>query len=324
MRAFPMFIKTTGRRVVIVGGGEEATQKFRLLSKTDAQIVLCAKTLGDELTKAVERGAAVQFDGDITPDVFADTAMVFIGTGDEAVDEAMHAMAKQVGALVNVVDNPPLCDMTTPSLVDRDPVVIAIGSEGTAPVLGRLIKTKIEGMLSPNVGKLAKHAGEMRGRVNKVFAGRQRPFWAWVFRQGPMQLYARGHEKMGNAAIEAALQSGEIPFENNRHPISVISTDCQGYDLLTLRAVACLQEADVIYLEPNVDPAIMELPRRDARRVPISQDADQQAQVINEALKHQDAGKRIAMVLAPNSPLSSVLRAKASGRMMMHHQGQAH
>lgn len=324
MRAFPMFIKTTDRCVVIVGGGEEATQKYRLISKSDARIVLVAETLNAELSEAVQQGLATQFSDAVTSDVFFDAAMVFIATGDEEIDTAMHGLAKQAGALVNVVDNPPLCDMTTPSIVDRDPVIIAIGTEGTAPVLARLIKTKMEGMLTPNLGALAKLAGELRHRVNETFPGKQRAFWAWVFRQAPMQHFARGHEDAGQDAIVAALNEGQIPSDAERHPISVISTDCQGYDLLTMRAVACLQEADVIYIEPCVDEAILELPRRDARRIEMPVRSSEQADAIKGAMAHQDKGRRVAIVLAPNSPLSGVLRAQATGRVMMHHQGQAH
>lgn len=324
MRAFPMFIKTTNRRVVIVGGGEEATQKFRLLSKTDARIVFVAQSLNDELADAVKEGRAVQYSIPVTSDVFANAAMVFVATGHEQTDEAMHSLAKEAGALVNVVDNPPLCDMTTPSIVDRDPVIIAIGTEGTAPVLARLIKTKVEGMLTPNLGTLAKLAGQLRGQVNRTFPGKQRAFWAWVFRHAPMQHFARGQDAAGEEAIEAALQAGQIPAEQERHPISVISTDCQGYDLLTLRAVASLQEADVIYIEPQVDEAILELPRRDARRISMPTTPSEQADALDVAVKYQDNGQRVAVVMAPNSPLTGVLRAQARERILMHHQGQAH
>lgn len=322
MHAFPMFIKTTDRKVVMAGGGEEATQKFRLLSKTDAQIVLCSQTLNAELSAAVEAGRATHFAEPITGQVFAGAAMVFIATGDCTRDEVLHRLAKEAGALVNVVDNPPLCDMTTPSIVDRDPVVIAIGSEGTAPVLARLIKTKMEGMLSPNLGNLAALAGRLRPRVNTAFAGKQRAFWAWVFRGAPMAHFARGRDAEGLQAIEAAIDAGEIPSEKTRHPISVISTDEQGYDLLTLRAVACLQEADVIFLEPDIDKAILELPRRDARRISMGDGNKDRSLALKDAVHMQDKGQRVAMVVAPNSPLSGLLRTGASGRVLMHHQGQ--
>lgn len=143
MKSFPMFIRTTGRKVVLVGGGEQAAQKARLLVKSDADLVIVAATLEDELSGLVLAGRASQVT-DLSVAVFKDAAMVFIGTGCPGFDAAAHALAKAAGRLVNVVDQPDLCDMTTPAIVDRDPIVVAIGSEGTAPVLTRDIKTRLE------------------------------------------------------------------------------------------------------------------------------------------------------------------------------------
>ena len=179
MKSFPMFIRTSGRRVVIAGGGEQAAQKARLILKTDAQIELLAQELDDELQGLVAQGRAAQKSGNVTGDSFKDTALTFIATGCAGADAALHAIAKDAGALVNVVDRPELCDATTPSLVDRDPVVIAIGTEGTAPVLGRSIKTQIERIVPARIGGLAALAGRLRGAVaDQLPQSGRRAFWA--------------------------------------------------------------------------------------------------------------------------------------------------
>ncbi|MEM6307491.1 MAG: bifunctional precorrin-2 dehydrogenase/sirohydrochlorin ferrochelatase, partial [Pseudomonadota bacterium] len=147
MKTFPMFLQMTDRRVVIVGGGEQAAQKSRLLLKTEAQIDIVALELDAELRALADRGRVNWIKTPITPAVFADTALVFVATGCPGMDAAIHALAKAAGTVVNVVDQPALCDAITPSIVDRDPVVVAIGTEGTAPVLGRQIKTRVEEML---------------------------------------------------------------------------------------------------------------------------------------------------------------------------------
>lgn len=154
MKAFPMFIKTTHRRVIIVGGGEQAAQKARLVLKTDARIVLAAPALDPELRQLVESGRAQHHTGPMDRAFFEDAAMVFIASGCIGIDASVHAIAKAAHAMVNVVDQPDLCDMTTPSLVDRDPVVVAIGTEGTAPVLARQIKTRLEQDLPQSIGCL--------------------------------------------------------------------------------------------------------------------------------------------------------------------------
>ena len=149
MKSFPMFIRTTGRRVVICGGGEQAAQKARLMLKTDATLVLAAPELDAELAALVAEGRAVHHAGAITPALFEGAAMGFVATGCPGLDAALHGLAKAGGCPVNVVDRPDLCDLTTPSLVDRDPVVVAIGSgqEQTlvmksGPTTGRLTRSQ--------------------------------------------------------------------------------------------------------------------------------------------------------------------------------------
>ena len=124
MKSFPMFLTMAERRVVIVGGDEQAAQKSRLILKTEAEIVLAAPELEPELAALVADGRASHYDGPITPDLFRGAALVFIGSGCPGIDASIHAIAKEAGVVVNVVDQPHLCDATTPSLVDRDPVVV--------------------------------------------------------------------------------------------------------------------------------------------------------------------------------------------------------
>ena len=159
-----MFIRTSNRRVVIVGGGEQAAQKARLLLKTDATLVLVAATLDDELQTLVGAGRA-QHVPTLSAAVFDDAAMAFVATGCPGFDAAVHALARAARCPVNVVDRPDLCDITTPAIVDRDPIVVAIGTEGTAPVLARDIKTRLEQMLPQSLGGLAALAGRLRPAV---------------------------------------------------------------------------------------------------------------------------------------------------------------
>ena len=174
MKAFPMFIRTTDRRVVIVGGGEQAAQKVRLMLKTDAQLILVAETLEDELQGLVDQGRAVHATH-LDASVFDEAAMAFVGTGCPGLDVAAHALAKAARCPVNVVDQPELCDLTTPAIVDRDPVVVAIGSEGTSPVLTRDIKTRLEQILPQNIGGLAALAAAVTRRTVMRFLRRSFP-----------------------------------------------------------------------------------------------------------------------------------------------------
>ena len=268
MKSFPMFLTMAGRRVVIAGGGEQAAQKARLILKTEAQIVLVAPELDPELQGLVASGRAEQFTGPVTPQIFEGAALVFVATGCPGLDVALHALAKETGVVVNVVDRPELCDAITPSIVDRDPVVVAIGTEGTAPVLGRSIKTEIETLLPPRIGALAALAGRLRGAVaDRIPQTQRRAFWAWVFRGTPARAFAQGDEDTGTALIKDALAAREAPKGAGDGHIALVGAGPGARDLLTLRAVERLQEADVIYYDRLVDPDVLELARRDAERV---------------------------------------------------------
>lgn len=267
MHAFPMFLRTTGRRIVIAGGGEEAARKARLVLKTDAALTLIAPDLDAELAGLVAQGRAEHHPGPVTVENFRDTALVFIATGCAATDAALHALAKEAGAVVNVVDRPELCDATTPSIVDRDPVVVAIGTEGTAPVLARRIKTEIETLLPPRLGGLAALAGRLRTAVAaKVPGHARRAFWDWTFTGAPARLHREGREGEAARLLKAAIAAGGHDGGTEGH-IALVGAGPGARDLLTLRAVQRLQEADVIFYDRLVDPEVLELARRDAERV---------------------------------------------------------
>lgn len=268
MHSFPMFIRTTGRRVIIAGGGEQAAQKARLLLKTDAQLVLAAPELDTELAAIVTSGRAEHHTGPITAALFETAAMAFVATGCPGFDAALHGLAKAARCPVNVVDQPALCDMTTPSIVDRDPVVVAIGTEGTAPVLGRQIKTQIEQMLTPNLGSLAAFAGRMRDAVAaRVPRAARREFWRWVFADAPRAQWTRGAERDAAQIIKDAITAGGAPTTEQEGSIAFVGAGPGARDLLTMRAVQRLQEADVIFYDRLVGDDVLEIARRDAERV---------------------------------------------------------
>ena len=271
MKTFPMFLQMQGRRVVIVGGAEQAAQKCRLILKTDAQIVILAQSLDAELADLHAQGRIEWDDQPITADHFTDTALVFVATGCPGMDAALHALAKCAGATVNVVDQPDLCDAITPSIVDRSPVVVAIGTEGTAPVLARQIKTRVEEMLEPRLGDLAALAGRLRSRAAMRLAPRaRRDLWRWVFNGDVRRMHASGAERAAAEMIKTAIDGGKIA-DAGGGSVAMVGAGPGAKDLITLRGVQRLQEADVIFCDDLVDPDILELARRDAERVFMGQ-----------------------------------------------------
>ncbi|SEM89742.1 siroheme synthase CysG [Palleronia pelagia] len=268
MQSFPMFIRTTGRRVVIAGGGEQAAQKARLVTRTDASLVLLAPDLDPELAALVDAGHASWHQGPVTAALFEGAAMGFVATGCPGIDASLHALAVAARCPVNVVDQPALCDLTTPSIVDRDPVVVAIGTEGTAPVLARQIKTEVERLLPPNIGQLAAFAGRMRAAVAaRIPREDRRAFWRWVFGGDPAAAWTRGAERAAARQVKDAIARGGAPDAPGAGAIAYVGAGPGARDLMTMRGVARLQEADVIFYDRLVDPDVLELARRDAERV---------------------------------------------------------
>lgn len=300
MQTFPMFLRVAGRPVVIAGGGETAAQKCRLMLKTQAKIRVLAPELDEELADLAAQGRIAHDAARPAPARFADAALVFVATGCPGLDAALQDLAKCAGALVNVVDQPDLCDALTPSLVDRDPVVIAIGTEGTAPVLARQIKTRVEQILEPNLGELAGLAGRLRGAVAAhVPQDQRRPFWRWVFTGQPRQLNARGAEREAARKIKDAIAQGRAPGYKRTGSIALIDGYAGQADLMTLRAVQRLQEADLLLHDADTAPEILELARRDAERRAVEPEDWSPERLAQLAQRHAEAGESVVRIFGP-------------------------
>lgn len=261
MRHFPLFLHVEDTRVVIVGGGEGAAQKFRLISRSEAKVEVMADELVPELAAAVAEGRANHVPVVMDPAAFTGARLAIICTGCAALDAAAADLARQAGALVNVVDRPALSDAIMPAIVDRDPVVVAIGTEGTAPVLARQIKTRLEGWLEPSLGRFAAHVGALRPHIaHRIAPMDRRSFWEWLV-AGPRHRFTSGDEETARAQIEQALIAGTPGAPG---PVSIIAN--AEPDLMTLRAVQRLQSADLILHDPAIAGEVMDLARRDAER----------------------------------------------------------
>ena len=264
MDHFPIFLNLTARRIVVVGGADEALAKLRLLLKTPAALTVFAQSPLPEIDafaaagrlRLIRRGlAAGDADG---------VALVYAATGDAAEDARVAAIARAEGALVNIVDNLADSDFLTPAIVDRDPVVVAIGTEGAAPVLARALKAELEERLPPVLGVLARIGKGFRPRAEALPQGRaRRAFWAEFYgTTGP-----RAHAAGGTAAVEAALDAllnRHLTAEPAHGRVDLVGAGPGDPDLLTLKARRALDRADVVIHDRLVAPAILELARREA------------------------------------------------------------
>ena len=266
MRYFPMFLEMRERAVLLAGGGEQIAQKLRLLARTEAQLTILAPDLNAELATAVAEGRSGHVAQAFDAAAIAAADYVFIGLDDQAMASRIAAAARASGALVNVIDQPDACDMITPAVVDRDPMVVAIGTEGAAPVLARRVKTDLEARLSPRLGPYIAHLQCLRPQIAEAIGSDQRlAFWRWAVGGAPWRRWDAGDEEGARDMLAGAIRSGAAP-DTPTNDLTIIEEPAAA-DLAPQRAVARLQEAALIIHPEPVDGAFLDLARRDAERL---------------------------------------------------------
>ncbi len=265
MRHFPIFLDLRGETVVVSGAGETAVAKLRLILKTEATVRVFGAPVHETVRQWVDSDQITLVERAVNTNDLTDARLVYAANGDDAEDLRVRRLAASVGVLVNVVDNLDASAFITPAIVDRDPVTVAIGTEGTAPVLARKIKADVEAGLPQRLGILARAAAGFRHRVERVLpmGRRRRQFWSRYFGgAGEAVLEAHGERHLHDH-LESALRA---LVREDREPghVALVGAGPGDPELLTLKARKALDEADVVLYDRLVDPRILELARREA------------------------------------------------------------
>lgn len=267
LNAFPIFLKVEGRAVAIVGGGDEALAKARLLAQSSAEIRIIADHVEPQLRDWIAANGAVRIHSAYDASLVEGAVMVFAATGDEALDRRVSDDARRLGIAVNAVDRPELCDFFTPALVNRAPVAVAVGTEGAGPVLAQMLRARIDLMLSPQLGALAVLAAGFRDAVERLLprGNVRRAFWREFFEGAPARALDNGQPAEARQAAAALLVQNGAPQGH----VALVGAGPGAEDLLTLRAHRLLMQADVIVHDALVPEAIIAMGRRDAERLPV-------------------------------------------------------
>ncbi len=264
--AFPVFLKVAGRVVAIVGSGDEALAKARLLGESSARLRLIAEAPEHELRQWARDNGAELLETSYAPHLIEGAAMVFAATGEQALDCRVIADARNLKIPSNAVDRPDICDFYTPALVNRAPVAIAIGTEGAGPVLAQMIRARIDRMLAPSLGALAALANSYRTAAEKLLpkGSARRRFWREFFAGAPARAMEVGHISEARRAATRLLRNEGRTAGH----VALVGAGPGAEDLLTLRAHRLLMEADVIVHDALVPDAVVAMGRRDAERIP--------------------------------------------------------
>lgn len=297
MRHFPLFLDLAGARVLVAGGGAAAEAKLRLLLKTEARIEVYAASPREAIAAMARAGAVTLHRRALLAEDVADARLVYAATEDSEEDARVAALGRAAGALVNVVDDLEASDVLTPAMVDRDPVTVAIGTEGAAPVLARAIKARMEERLPARLGTLARIGKAFRPAADALPQGRaRRAFWAdFHFRDGPAAL-AAGGEAAAEAAL-AALLDRHLARRAAPGRVVFVGAGPGDPELLTLKARRALDDADVVIHDRLVTPEILELARREAEFVEAGKTGFgpcvPQAEINRLIVAHAAAGKTV-------------------------------
>lgn len=269
MQHFPIFLDTRDSRVLLAGGGEAALAKLRLLLKTEARIDVYAAAPAPEIRDWASHGLLTLHLHPLTQSDAKGARLAYAATEDDVEDARVAAIATAEGVLVNIVDNLADSAFITPAIVDRDPVTVAIGTEGAAPVLARTIKAELEETLPPSLGTLARIGKAFRGQVETLPMGRKRRnFWADYYAEGEDALHRDG--SAGVVALLGRLLRRYKDADQTEGRIDLIGTGPGDAELLTLKARKAIDSADIIAHDGDIPTEILELARREARFIDLT------------------------------------------------------
>jgi len=300
LKHLPIFLNVRGKHALVVGGGTLAARKADLLLRAGCHLTVVATTLEDDFARLIEEHSIDHRSGDLDARDLDGCVVAFGASSDDAINEKLHTLASAAGVLVNVSDRSEYCDFVMPALVDRSPLLIAIGSGGTTPLLTRMLKARFETNIPASYGRLAEFAGRYRDRVKQSLPDltRRRRFWETMI-DGPIAEHLfSGQEELATALMgkllkEAATEGDQPP----RGEVYLVGTGPGDPDLLTFRALRLMQQADVVLYDRLIGDGVLNLVRRDAERIYVGKmkkdHSVPQEEISNMLIRLAREGKRV-------------------------------
>jgi uroporphyrin-III C-methyltransferase / precorrin-2 dehydrogenase / sirohydrochlorin ferrochelatase len=272
MDYFPVFVKLKDQDCLVVGAGEIAARKIELLARAGAKITVIANKISPHVS-SLEASCQLKLQQkSFTSTDLRHFRLVVSATDSIETNQLVAKTAEDQNILVNVVDNPELCSFIFPAIIDRSPIVAAVSSGGAAPVLARLLRAKIESIIPPAYGRLARLAEKFRTDVKKHIKepAQRRIFWENIFQGSVAELVFAGNEQDAEQQLQQALIQQKDSASLGE--VYLIGAGPGAPDLLTFRALRLMQQADVIVYDHLVSPEILDLARRDSEKIYVGKE----------------------------------------------------
>lgn len=297
MEYLPLFFDLKAQPVLLIGGGDIALRKARLLCRAGAKVRAVSRAFDPELAELIEANAGEMILGEYHSDLIQGVKLIIAATDDNQLHTRVHQDAELANVPINVVDTPPLCTFIFPAIVDRSPIVIAISSAGKAPVLARNLRAKLETLIPNSYAHLGELVGRFRGQVKAKFStvNQRRVFWERVLSGSVAERVFAGQLSAAEALLQEQIDSTDPTHQTGE--VYLVGAGPGDPELLTFKALRLMQQADVVLYDALVSPEVLELCRRDADLVYVGKQRDNHSVAqdgINQLLvQHAREGKRV-------------------------------
>jgi uroporphyrin-III C-methyltransferase / precorrin-2 dehydrogenase / sirohydrochlorin ferrochelatase len=298
VKYFPVFLNLDGQNVLVVGGGEVALRKITLLERSGAAITVVAPEFVPELKERARLGSVALRAREFVPEDLQGARLVIVATSRRAVNRWIAKLSDSLNIPVNVVDDGEASRFIVPAIVDRDPVLIAVSTGGTSPVLARRLRERLEASIPKRLGELALWLRSLRrSSAERLRDTRERRRFFEDIVDGPAARRFIDGDTQGAERIARRLLESTCTAPRAGGEVSLVGAGPGDPELLTLKALRAMQDADVILHDRLVSSAILDLARRDAARVCVGKSAGGEGtsqQEINELLvRYAREGKRV-------------------------------
>ncbi|EMA4149867.1 uroporphyrinogen-III C-methyltransferase [Cronobacter sakazakii] len=296
MDHLPIFCQLRHRACLLVGGGDVAERKARLLLEAGAALTVNALAFTPQFEAWAKQDMLRLVQGEFNASLLDDCWLAIAATDDDAVNNQVSEAAEARRIFCNVVDAPKQASFIMPSIIDRSPLMVAISSGGTSPVLARLLREKLEALLPQHLGKVAGYAGQLRRRVKQTFASmsERRRFWEKFFVNDRLAQSLANDDEQAVTRITETLLSEPL---DDRGEVVLVGAGPGDPGLLTLKGLQQIQQADIVVYDRLVSDEIMNLVRRDADRVFVGKRAGYhcvpQEEINKILLREAQRGKRV-------------------------------